>query len=460
MAKSQKSSAPGPDPKGATALLRRMADVASDGLMVTDLEGNVVEFNARLLEIWHFPPDWREQAGHELWVQLATQLETPNVFLSALREPAPAAEPARAVPLFFADGRRVEGGVQSYLLPDGTIGRIWRFRDLTAFWRGASDLEQEREWFRVTLSSIGDAVITTDTEAKITFLNPVAERMTGWSIADARGQPLTSVFNIINELTRAEAKNPVARVLAEGIVIGLANHTSLIDRHGHETAIEDSAAPIRDAGGKIVGTVMVFHDVDARRKAERALARSERLLADFFASAPVGLNWISPDGQVLRANRAELEILGCAENEYVGHSWPDFHVAPANAVALFEVLKAGGIVENWSGQLRRKDGVVREVLISANAFTENGRFVHARCFTRDVTEHNRAEAAQAHLAALVASSDDAIVSKNLDGIIRSWNEGAERLFGYTAAEAIGQPITLVIPPDRLEEEPAILERLK
>ncbi len=325
-------------------------------------------------------------------------------------------------------------------------------------WR--SQLEQEREWFRVTLSSIGDAVITTDTEARITYLNPVAEKMTGWSNAEARGQPLANVFRIINELTRLEAKNPVARVLAEGNIIGLANHTSLIDRQGRETAIEDSAAPIRDAAGKMVGTVMVFHDVDARRKAERALARNEKLLADFFANAPVGLNWIGPDGRVLRANRAELEILGYREDEYVGRPWADFHVEPANATALFNVLKTGGAVEGSAGRLRAKDGSIREVLISANTFTENGHFVHARCFTRDVTEQNRAAAARAHLAALVASSDDAIVSKDLNGIIQSWNEGAHRLFGYTAAEAVGQPITIVIPPDRLEEEPAILDRLR
>ncbi|MGA7287323.1 MAG: ATP-binding protein, partial [Terriglobales bacterium] len=126
---------------------------------------------------------------------------------------------------------------------------------------------------------IGDAVITTDTEAKITFLNFVAEAMTGWKTDEAVGQPLEKVFNIINEQTRLPAPNPVTRVLREGVVVGLANHTALIGRDGKETPIDDSAAPIRAETGKISGVVMVFHDVAEQRKVENALRHSNQLLS-------------------------------------------------------------------------------------------------------------------------------------------------------------------------------------
>ena len=135
----------------------------------------------------------------------------------------------------------------------------------------SADLAEQREFFRVTLASIGDAVITTDTSGVITFLNPVAESMTGWKAEDAIGQPIETVFNIIDEKTRKPAYNPVFKVLREGVVVSLANHTSLIARGGTETAIDDSAAPIRDGTGKISGVVMVFHDVTKQRQTEAAL---------------------------------------------------------------------------------------------------------------------------------------------------------------------------------------------
>jgi PAS domain S-box-containing protein len=135
----------------------------------------------------------------------------------------------------------------------------------------SAELVEQREFFRVTLASIGDAVITTDTEAKVTFLNPVAEAMTGWKSGEAVGQPLETVFNLISEETRQQAPNPVAKVLRDGTVARLANHPALIARDGREAAIDDSAAPILDATGKLCGVVMVFHDVTERRRAERAL---------------------------------------------------------------------------------------------------------------------------------------------------------------------------------------------
>jgi len=146
--------------------------------------------------------------------------------------------------------------------------------------RKSAELAEEREFFRVILASIGDAVITTDREGKITFLNPVAESMTGWKSADALGQPLQNVFKIINEKTRQPAQGPVDRVLCEGTVVELGNHTALIDCDGKQTAIADSAAPILDASGKVSGVVIVFHDVTEQRRAETALRESNQSLSE------------------------------------------------------------------------------------------------------------------------------------------------------------------------------------
>jgi PAS domain S-box-containing protein len=203
--------------------------------------------------------------------------------------------------------------------------------------QAAEIIRRERERYRVTLASIGDAVIATDADGKVRFMNGVAESLAGWSLAEAVGRPLPEVFHIIHEHTREPVENPVQRVLREGAVVGLANHTVLIDRGGTERPIDDSAAPIRD---------------------------------------------------------------GMAE--------------PAGAVLVF----------------------------------------------RDVSERKRAQETQARLAAIVESSDDAIISKDLNGTILSWNAGAKRLFGYAPGEAVGRSITLIIPPERLDEERDILARLR
>lgn len=134
-----------------------------------------------------------------------------------------------------------------------------------------AELEKEHEKAVVTLSSIGDAVITTDTEGVIEYQNPIAEQLTGWSNAEAIGHPLTEVFNIINELTRKPVLDPVMRCLQHGQIVGLANHTILLSKDGAEHVIEDSAAPIRTTHDGILGAVLVFRDVTDDRLARRQL---------------------------------------------------------------------------------------------------------------------------------------------------------------------------------------------
>jgi PAS domain S-box-containing protein len=141
----------------------------------------------------------------------------------------------------------------------------------------AAAIWEERERLRVTLHSIGDGVIATDADGRVTLLNPVAQALTGWESAQAAGQPLQEIFPIINELTRHEAENPVAKVFREGTVVGLANHTVLMARDGTERPITDSAAPIRHADGTIAGVVLVFRDATDQRRAEEAARKNREI---------------------------------------------------------------------------------------------------------------------------------------------------------------------------------------
>ena len=229
------------------------------------------------------------------------------------------------------------------------------------------------------------------------------------------------------------------------------------------------------------------------------LHHSKRELADFFQNAPVGLYWVSADGVILNANQAELDLLGYSREEYVGRPIADFHVDADVISDILRLLQAGEVIHDCEARLRCKDGSIKTVLIDSNVWWENGKFLHARCFTCDISDRKKledqvrrtygrldqrvqertAELSQANedlrgefairrqteatnrqLAAIVESSADAIVSKTLDGGITSWNAGAERLYGYTVDECLGKGISMLIPPDRRDDHSQIMETIR
>lgn len=326
--------------------------------------------------------------------------------------------------------------------------------------RAKEELSAQSERLRVTLASIGDAVITTDTKGRVLSLNRVAQSLSGWTEQDALGQELAKVFRIVNAATRQPEQNPAEEALREGRVLGPADHTILVARDGTETPIDHNAAPILDEEGRVHGVVLVFRSIADRKRSEAVLLNSERELSDFFEHASVGMHWVGPDGTVLRVNEAELSLLGYSRDEYVGHHIAEFHAEQDVIEDILRRLAAGETIRDWPARMLGKDGSIKHVLIDSSVRWDDGRFVHTRCFTRDMTDRGRAEEAQARLASIVESSLDAIISKTLDGRILSWNAGAQHIFGYRAEEVIGQPITLIIPPDRQDEESMILGRLR
>ncbi len=169
--------------------------------------------------------------------------------------------------------------------------------------------ESEQRW-ATTLASIGDAVISTDTEGRITFMNAVAEALTGWTFAGASKKPVTEIFNIFNGYTRRKADNPVTRVLHEGTIVGLANHTILVRKDGTEVPIDDSGAPIRDYDGKIMGVVLIFRDITERKMAEEALKQSEERFRSIFSQSPIGIGVYNAEGLLVDINEAAMTMFG------------------------------------------------------------------------------------------------------------------------------------------------------
>ena len=197
-----------------------------------------------------------------------------------------------------------------------------------------------------------------------------------------------------------------------------------------------------------------------RKNSEKALLQSEKELADFFKTSPLSLHWLDQDGVILKANEAELAMLGYAEEDYIGRNIVEFHEDRGAIREVLARLARGESVAELPARLRRKDGSMCDVLINSSGYWNQGRFVHIRSFTRDVTSLKVADETRARLAAIIESSVDAIVSKTLDGVITSWNRGAEQLFGYMAEEMVGRSILTIIPQELRAEEATILSRLR
>jgi PAS domain S-box-containing protein len=229
-------------------------------------------------------------------------------------------------------------------------------------------LVEQQEWLNVTLRSIGDAVVATDTSGNVNFLNPVAEVLTGWKMEEALGQPLESVFNIVHEETRRPVENPVSKALREQRIVGLANHTVLISKDGTETAIDDSASPIRDEKTEIIGVILVFHEITARRKAEREREESLQLAQGARREAEV-LNRVGRSlASELELNKV-VQIAVDAGRDLSGAEFGAFfYNATDEEGSQFAHCALSGVTQKGFAQL----GLTRTTPLLASAFAGSG----------------------------------------------------------------------------------------
>ncbi|HYA77814.1 MAG TPA: PAS domain S-box protein [Verrucomicrobiae bacterium] len=336
------------------------------------------------------------------------------------------------------------------------------FENITERKKAEQSLIESEERWSTTLSSIGDAVIATDVEGNITFMNKVAEALTGYSWAEATKKPLQKVFHIINEETRSDVENPVTKVLQKGAIVGLANHSVLVGRFGKEVPIDDSGSPIRDQTGQVTGVVLVFHDISERKKTESQLERQAKLIN----LDPNAIIIRKPDGAITFWSEGAKKLYGYTKKEALGqvaHKLlrTKFPAGFTLANILIQIQKTG----DWSGEIvhRTKDGcevIVQSHWVSSRGennkleFLESNVDVTDRVLLQQRLEEKAAEVEEyatrmeelveertssvKRQASLIDLTPDAIMVRGFDGCISFWSAGAEKLYGWTAEEAIGR----------------------
>lgn len=322
-------------------------------------------------------------------------------------------------------------------------------------------LRKSEKNLSITLNSIGDGVISTDVDGNVMQINPVAEKLCGWSFAEARGKSLLEVFNIVNAETRQFVANPVTLALEIGGIVGLGNHTVLIARDGNEYQIADSAAPIRDEEGKIIGVVLVFSDITEKYKMETELRESEEKYRGLVENSPNAIA-IYVNGKIVFVNNESLRLLAAkTREELIGKPIIKF-VHPDNRAAVMQRMKEMAIdgkpLPTVEEKIIRLNGTTVDVEAKAIPTIYNHKPA-VQIIVHDISERKLAERASRQVALQLAKSEmrlhaiidaepECVKTSDANGTLLSMNRaGLEMIEADTQEQVVGKSMLPIIVPE-------------
>lgn len=325
------------------------------------------------------------------------------------------------------------------------------------------DVSERRraETFQAHLAAIvassDDAILSKTVEGIITSWNAAAERIYGYTAAEAIGQHITL---IVPEDRHAEI-DQIHKSIAHGERVE-PFETIRRTKDGTSIPISLTVSPIHGPDGVIIGASAIARDISASKAAEEELRRSRAELQDFVENATLGLHWVGPDGTILWANQAELDMLGYERDAYIGHNISEFHADQETIQDILRRLKNREELHSYEARLRARDGSIRHVLISSNVYWEGDEFMHTRCFTRNVTERKHAEDAlrerEAAYRALVQAIPDALFTFSADGVYLDFMPAHNFEPMVPPEQFLGRSVREIQPPEVAEPFLAAVRR--
>ncbi len=357
---------------------------------------------------------------------------------------------------------------------DGDI-EYWvsRQRDITPQIEHERRIEKQNEYLAVTLNSIGDAVIATDRDGRITEMNPVASELTGWSLDEVQGQPLSDIFEIHNAETGEPVTNPVTEVLERGVTIGLANHTVLTSRDGTEYQIADSAAPIRAEDGSLFGVVLVFRDVTKKYHREQELQKERDLLAQIYSASAAAIVVLDENGVFIEANARAKDVLGLHQHDVIGRTYdaPEWQITDVDGSPFDDadlpfaiVRRTDEPVYDVQFALRWPDGQRRVVSVSGAPLPrDDGELDRAVFFVQDITKRYKREAELRDYRQLLEESQRIGGLGHWDWDIPTgdleWSDEVFRIFGLEpgAFDPDVETYMSLLPPEGQERLREVIE---
>ena len=435
-----------------------------DAVIVTDAQGHIISLNREA----HRLTGWTrsEAAGRPLpevfrIIDETTRQPAENPVEKALRS-GTVTSLANHTMLLSRDGREIpiDDSAAPICRPDGPVlGVVLVFRDVTE----QRQSQQAQAKLAAMVEFSGDAIITKNLDGVIQTWNAAAERLFGYRAEEIVGK---SVTLLIPPGRLSEEQQILAR-LRRGLPAERLE-TLRQTRDGRSIPVLVSVSPIKDREGRVLGASTVIHDITEIVANREALAREKEMLATTIESIGDGVIVTDGAGRVTFLNTEAERMIGCKEVEVAGQPLQDvFHIVNEFTGKPVEnpvekVLRHGKIVgmANHTILFTKRGGRIPIDDSAAPIRVPGGPIFGVVLVFRDATEQRQAQETHARLAAIVEFSGDAIATKNLDGVIQTWNAAAERLFGYRAEEIIGKSVTILIPPDRLSEEDQILSRLR
>ncbi|RPI16847.1 MAG: PAS domain S-box protein [Ignavibacteriae bacterium] len=304
-------------------------------------------------------------------------------------------------------------------------------------------LKENERWLGTILKSVGDAVVVTDENGIIKFMNPVAESITGWSYKESIGKRLSEIFVLLSEDTKENIESPAERVIRDKRVLGRINHTILISRNGNEIYIDHSAAPLKDEKGNVTGVVLIITDISDRRIAENALKESETKYRNLFDHATDAIFVQSIYGDILSVNDEACRLLGYNKEQLYSLKYND--IVPPNLHLMISdinsILKMNGGTR-FETQYARADGKIVDVEVSMRIIKLLGDEV-IQAFVRDITERKKSQKEISMLAQAVRSISECVSITDLNGKIIFVNEAFVKVYGYSFEELIGKSLNII-----------------